>query len=189
MEGKGRRCWLGEVLESHTNHLEARMIWSKVFGGASILEGSGWWFVVVINHFSKHSFRQVANILLILVFKYSWYKIASAARNWINCVPQVAATTFAFSSIFVLLLWCPPMTHVWGSYPGGHSHPPPACPRLTPPYTPPLYYPLHSIPPLWPRCVRGARVLSGWTPSPATCPRPTARPPAPYAPSTAWNVR
>ena len=28
-----------------------------------------------------------------------------AARNWINSCPQTAATTFAFSSVFILLLW------------------------------------------------------------------------------------
>ena len=35
----------------------------------------------------------------ILTPKSSWWKIFSAARNWINSVPQTAATTFAFSSI------------------------------------------------------------------------------------------
>ena len=32
-------------------------------------------------------------------------KIASVARNGINSVPQTPATTFAFSSVFILLLW------------------------------------------------------------------------------------
>ena len=41
----------------------------------------------------------------ILFFKSFWCKIASAARNWINSVTQTAATTFAFSSVFILLLW------------------------------------------------------------------------------------
>ena len=40
----------------------------------------------------------------ILYFKSSWDKIASTARNWINSAPQAAATTFAFSYVFVLLL-------------------------------------------------------------------------------------
>ena len=31
-------------------------------------------------------------------------KIASVPRNWINCVPHRAVTTFAFSSVFILLL-------------------------------------------------------------------------------------
>ena len=34
-----------------------------------------------------------------------FFKIASAARNWIHFVPQTAVTTFAFSSVFILLLW------------------------------------------------------------------------------------
>ena len=33
-------------------------------------------------------------------------KSASAARNWINSSPKTEATTFAFSSVFILLLWC-----------------------------------------------------------------------------------
>ena len=37
--------------------------------------------------------------------KASKYKIASGTRSWINSVPQTAATTFAFSSVFILLLW------------------------------------------------------------------------------------
>ena len=37
--------------------------------------------------FPKHPFRQVSIILLILFFKSSWWKIASAARKWINSVP------------------------------------------------------------------------------------------------------
>ena len=43
-EGKGRRFWLGDVLECRTSHLAARMILRKVLGRTSILEG--WWFVV-----------------------------------------------------------------------------------------------------------------------------------------------
>ena len=34
-------------------------------------------------------------------FKSSWCKIASAARNLVNSVPQTAATTFTFSSMNV----------------------------------------------------------------------------------------
>ena len=37
-------------------------------------------------------------------FKSSWCKIASAARNWINSVPQEATTTSASSSVKILLL-------------------------------------------------------------------------------------
>ena len=44
--------------------------------------------------------------------KLSKGKIASAARNWKNSSPQAEATTFVFSSVFILLLW-----HLF-SYPG-----------------------------------------------------------------------
>ena len=40
----------------------------------------------------------------ILFFKSSWCKIARAAWSIINCVPQAAATAFALSSVFILLL-------------------------------------------------------------------------------------
>ena len=52
----------------------------------------------------KNPFRHVAVILLILFFQSSWWKIASVARNLINSVPQTAATTFAFPSVFNVLL-------------------------------------------------------------------------------------
>ena len=39
----------------------------------------------------------------ILFFISSWWKIAKAARNWIDYVSQTAATTFAFSSVYILL--------------------------------------------------------------------------------------
>ena len=32
-------------------------------------------------------------------------QIASAAMNWIDTAPQATATTFSFSSVFILLLW------------------------------------------------------------------------------------
>ena len=41
----------------------------------------------------------------ILYFKIVLGKTASAARNGINSAPQTAATTFAFSFVFILLLW------------------------------------------------------------------------------------
>ena len=40
-----------------------------------------------------------------LFFKIDRGKIASAARNWINSVPQTDATTFAIASVSILLLW------------------------------------------------------------------------------------
>ena len=42
---------------------------------------------------------------IILFFKSSWCKIASTARTWSNSVPQAAATTFAFSSVYILDLY------------------------------------------------------------------------------------
>ena len=42
----------------------------------------------------------------ILFFQIDWGKTPSAARNWTNFVPQTDATTFAFSSNSILLLWC-----------------------------------------------------------------------------------
>ena len=38
-------CWLGDILQCQTNHLGARMIFKKVFGRTSILEG--WWLGMV----------------------------------------------------------------------------------------------------------------------------------------------
>ena len=43
-------------------------------------------------------------VQFILFFKLSKCKIASVARNGIISFPQTAATTFAFSSVFILLL-------------------------------------------------------------------------------------
>ena len=61
--GKGRLCCLGDVLECHTSHLAARLVWRKVFGRATIL--GGWWFVVwceLEDHpiVPKHPIRQVS---------------------------------------------------------------------------------------------------------------------------------
>ena len=85
-EGKGHRCWLGDIIEYRTNHLAVKMIWWKVVGRTTTL--GGWYFGLVWTCwsaiFSIHPLRQVANILFILFFKSSWCKIASAARkrNW-----------------------------------------------------------------------------------------------------------
>ena len=59
----------------------------------------------MIIHFFKASIPQRSRYSIILFFKSSWWKIASAARNWINSVPQIAPMTFVLSSIFILLLW------------------------------------------------------------------------------------
>ena len=85
------------------------MIWANVFWRTSIVVG--WWFDMVWNQwssiFSKHPFRQVAFILQYSSFSAisSWWRISSAKRNWINPVLQTAVTSFAFSSVFTLLLW------------------------------------------------------------------------------------
>ena len=50
-EGKGHRCYLGDILECRTNHLAARMIWTKVFGRKSIWVG--WWFGMVWTWWSS----------------------------------------------------------------------------------------------------------------------------------------
>ena len=52
-----------------------------------------------------HPFLLIILVQNILFFISSWWKTPSAASNWINSVPQIAATTFAFSSVFILLLW------------------------------------------------------------------------------------
>ena len=44
--------------------------------------------------------------------------------NWINPVPHTAATTFAFSSVCILLLWWCHFAHVLGRW----GHPSPASP-------------------------------------------------------------
>ena len=52
-----------------------------------------------------HPFLHIVLVQFILFFISSCCKIASAAINWINSAPQAVATTFAFSSVFILLLW------------------------------------------------------------------------------------
>ena len=49
-------------------------------------------------------FLQIILVQFIIFFKSSWCKIAGAAKNLINSVPKTAATTFTFSSVFILLL-------------------------------------------------------------------------------------
>ena len=69
----------------------------------------------MIIHFSKASNPPSSCYSIHHFFKSSWWKIgtvASEARNWINFVPLTAATTFAFSSVFILLLWCLPLASV-----------------------------------------------------------------------------
>ena len=81
--------------------LAARMIWRQVFERISILVG--WWFGLMWLDYDMYiffkAFFQVTVILFIHFFKSSWCKIAS------DSVPQTAATTFAFSSVFILHLF------------------------------------------------------------------------------------
>ena len=91
-----------KAVTCRTSNLAARMVWRTVFGRKSIL--GGWWFGVVWTGWSyifpKHPIRQVSVLLtsnhpfllIILVLNLE-------AWNWINSVPQRAATTFAFSSV------------------------------------------------------------------------------------------
>ena len=69
------------------------------------------YIILVYTSFSSYhpgtnsSFPQIILVQFILFFISSWCKIASAARNLISFAPQTAATTFAFSSVSILLLW------------------------------------------------------------------------------------
>ena len=95
---KKKMATLLQLLSSWT----ARNIWTKGFGRISILVG--WWFGMARTKWSyifpKHPFCHIAVTLFIFLFKLSCWKIAGAARNWTNYVPQTAATTFAFFSFF-----------------------------------------------------------------------------------------
>ena len=75
-EGKGRSSWLGDVLECHTSHLAARMIWTKVIRRTNTSILGGWWFGVVwtgrSSIFPKHAFRHVSIFQFIHFFKSSW---------------------------------------------------------------------------------------------------------------------
>ena len=58
-------------------------------------------------------FPHIVQVQFILFFKLSWCKTASAARNWINPVPQATATTLPlllclspFSTSIALYLFC-----------------------------------------------------------------------------------
>ena len=52
-----------------------------------------------------HPIIHIVLVQFIIFFNSSWCKIVSEARNLINSAPQAAGTTFAFSSVFNLLLW------------------------------------------------------------------------------------
>ena len=86
---------------------------SLLLGGAEKIQ-----FLATLANFAKGQFEEQEEVHqedtyeeqdeqdeLIPLFKSSWCKIAIAARNLINTIPQTAATTFAFSSVFNLLLY------------------------------------------------------------------------------------
>ena len=103
-EGKAKvvAAGWGRILEYRTYHLAARlMFWRNVLGKTSPFGGC----VLVFIHSFKASFPPSSRYYIHPFFKSSWWKTASAAMNWINSIPQAAATTFAFSSVFILLLW------------------------------------------------------------------------------------
>ena len=54
-----------------------------------------------------HHILHVVLVHFILFFK-SWCKIVCGPWNWIKSAPQAAVSIFAFSSVFILLLWLMP---------------------------------------------------------------------------------
>ena len=83
------------VVECRTDHLAARMIWTKVFWENIHFGRVVLWYGVtrIIVHFVKASIpRSIAIILFILFFISSWLKFN-------QFVPKTAATIFVFSSV------------------------------------------------------------------------------------------
>ena len=73
-----------------------KRFWENIhFGRVMVWYGAN----QMIIYFSKASILLYVT-LFIFLFKLSCWKIAGAARNWTNYVPQTAATTFAFFSFF-----------------------------------------------------------------------------------------
>ena len=63
-----------------------------------------------------HPILHIVLVQFILFFKSSWYKIhavANETKKWNDSAPRAAATTFALSSVFILLL-CPTHFHMIG---------------------------------------------------------------------------
>ena len=85
--------WRDE-LECRTskNDLKKKRFWENIHFGRVVV-----WYGVsrMIINFSTHPFRQVFYSSV----SSSWCTVASAARNWINSIPQTAATIFAFSCL------------------------------------------------------------------------------------------
>ena len=76
--------------------------------GAEFIEFFAALAILHLGNFTKKKiieyFLYIILVQFILFFKLFFCKIASPARNWINSVPQTAATTFALSFFFILLL-------------------------------------------------------------------------------------
>ena len=70
-EGKGRRCYLEDVLECRTSQLSARTIWRKEH---PFWEGGGleWVWTIWSSIFMKNPCCQASVLLLIHNFKSSW---------------------------------------------------------------------------------------------------------------------
>ena len=95
-ESKGRRCcWGTECIQ----FIAAKAI----FHQDDLKEG-------INSSYSSHHpgaihpVIHIALVQLIIFFKLSWCQIASGAKKWVDSAPQATATTFAFSTAFILLL-------------------------------------------------------------------------------------
>ena len=106
-EGKCRLCcwgdkctWMPHWPFSSKDDLKLSF-WENIHFGRLVV-----WFGV--NRLIKASFlpssRNSIHPFLQIILVQNSYCIA--ARNWINSVSQAAATTFAFSSVIILLLCC-----------------------------------------------------------------------------------
>ena len=80
-----------------------KSVWEKIYLGRVVVWYGVNWMII---HFVKASIPP-SSLYSIHTFhqNHPWWKISSVARNWINSFPQAAATTFALSSVFILLLW------------------------------------------------------------------------------------
>ena len=64
-----------------------------------------------------HPIFHTVLVQFILLIKWPWCKIASAAKKWTDSAPQAAVTTFAFSSVLILL-WTQRMNDKHGKFLG-----------------------------------------------------------------------
>ena len=88
-------------------------IWQQGRFGKKILEEHPFgrvlvWYDVnrILIHFSKAIIPpSIAIILFILFFKIILVQNSQRGMELNDSIPQIAVTTFAFSSVFILLLW------------------------------------------------------------------------------------